>query len=458
MKAQASVWFSRLVMGLALTACFSSSRGLAQKLVGPLPPARGDVVEPSIAKCDKDAADYYNTAYMSARDSVTRSQIETLDYPEIVATQKRKLKACVQKLDARTFAGENLLQLVRKYVEVGDHDAESAAFNRYMSAPGMTDSTRVRALLAMVEYYASSPTAPLQHSETYSDQLDAAPNVAFRMKHRAHEMLFSRYQQSDIDLGSQKHALAVIKLARNVKAQVRSQAHPDIAPDGIDAAELMTMYQTAANVDGNFGRELSALTLLEEARRDHPEISAALLDSAFRSTVSRLKLTGQQASAVESEHWFSAPDGMRSAKFAGNVTVLGFTAHWCPPCKKSYVPLAAMSDSLSALGARFMFVTTYYGFVGSKRNLTADQERDATRLYYQNRKITFPVAMLGDGYDSVKFERGEMPPAFGAYFLEQIPQSVIIDRHGKIRRIILGWDAANSERIPALVNALLREK
>ena len=96
MKAQASVWFSRLVMGLALTACFSSSRGLAQKLVGPLPPARGDVVEPSIAKCDKDAGDYYNTAYMAARDSVTRSQIETLDYPEIVATQKRKLKACVQ--------------------------------------------------------------------------------------------------------------------------------------------------------------------------------------------------------------------------------------------------------------------------------------------------------------------------------------------------------------------------
>ena len=117
-----------------------------------------------------------------------------------------------------------------------------------------------------------------------------------------------------------------------------------------------------------------------------------------------------------------------------------------------------MYDSMSSSGAQFMFMTTQYGKFGRKRNLKAEAERAETRPYYHSKHITFPVAMPGDGFDPARFAQRSMPSAFASYFLEQIPQSVIVDWHGNIRRIIVGWDPANSVRLPARLSTLLLEK
>ena len=79
--------------------------------------------------------------------------------------------------------------------------------------------------------------------------------------------------------------------------------------------------------------------------------------------------------------------------FGGDVTLIGFTAHWFPPCHATYAPLQAMSDSLSGRGLRVVFATEFYGYVGSKRGLNEAQEFDATREYYPANRERLPVLL-----------------------------------------------------------------
>ena len=105
---------------------------------------------------------------------------------------------------------------------------------------------------------------------------------------------------------------------------------------------------------------------------------------------------------------------------------------------------------MKRLGKRFakqpfqvVFYTQLYGYFGADKNLTAEVERD--RKYFADYGFNVPIAI---GTNSVE----------EAYKVGGIPQINVIDKSGKIRLVMVGYDDANEEKLAAFIKSLLAEK
>jgi thiol-disulfide isomerase/thioredoxin len=146
----------------------------------------------------------------------------------------------------------------------------------------------------------------------------------------------------------------------------------------------------------------------------------------------------------------------------GAVTLLEFTAHWCGPCKESYPGVKRLLAKYGPQGFRVVLATELYGYFGAERPLTAEVEFEKDREYWAHEGLNVPVA-VGDarplpvrgadgGYISTR------NPNDAAYEVGGIPQIHLIDKHGRIRLIMVGYDDANEASMAALIEKLLKEK
>jgi thiol-disulfide isomerase/thioredoxin len=144
---------------------------------------------------------------------------------------------------------------------------------------------------------------------------------------------------------------------------------------------------------------------------------------------------------------------------AGHVTLLEFTAHWCGPCKESYPGVKRLLSKYGPQGFRVVLATELYGYFGAERNLTPDQEFERDRDYFKKEGLDAPVAVadrLTEVVDGRTVYRRN--PNDGAYLVGGIPQIHLIDRQGRIRLIMVGYDEANEARLAAILEGLLAEK
>ncbi len=81
--------------------------------------------------------------------------------------------------------------------------------------------------------------------------------------------------------------------------------------------------------------------------------------------------------------------------------------------------------------------------------LTPSAELAELRTYFtQEHTLACPIAVAdnpGDGLD----------PIAQAYHVYAIPETLIVDRHGLVQRILLGWDDGNDKRVDDAVGAAL---
>ncbi|MGV3710160.1 MAG: TlpA family protein disulfide reductase [Gemmatimonas sp.] len=442
----------RVAGAMMISAVFSANVGAQQGTVG-----IADVTGASVQECNADAKRWYDQSYKASTDSAAAGTARPLDFRAIVARRREQLGNCVLKLDANSLHGEEALALARALADARGYDRALETTRRYLKESVSSDSARAVVLQSMINRIRETDITSVREAEPYVSMIDALPRTFVIPKIAAHESVFRTYQTIEDDSNVHKHATAIIALARNVKAHVKTKEAPAIPPDKVDAGLLLVTYMSAAIVDGNFGRESQGAKLLDQGRREHPEIDAKYFDAIATPILTRSALIGKPARGIASTRWFNAPAGTSAFDFSGRVTLLGFTAHWCQPCHLTYAPMQTIADSLGPKGVQVAFVTEFFGYVGGKRGLNEQQEMDATRAYYEARKIRFPIAMLGEPVLEKNPTRA-IGGAFLEYGIQQIPQTVIIDRKGIVRRILVGWDPANSERIPAYLHALLREK
>jgi hypothetical protein len=101
--------------------------------------------------------------------------------------------------------------------------------------------------------------------------------------------------------------------------------------------------------------------------------------------------------------------------------------------------------------------TGVYGFIGTRRPLTPEEEVAADNEYFgKEHALPFPVAI---NVDAPITKPGEFGPALDrSYRVGGIPQIMIIDKHGVIRQIVTGWDQGNTQRFIDYIGTLLAEK
>jgi peroxiredoxin len=119
----------------------------------------------------------------------------------------------------------------------------------------------------------------------------------------------------------------------------------------------------------------------------------------------------------------------------GKVVVLNFWGSWCQPCVEEAPALDRLQKHIASRNALVLGVA-------------ADVDDGPYRKFLQDQHITFPTYRD----PATKDNRSAIAESYGT---TMVPETYIIDRHGKIARKIIGFQQWDSPEMLAYFDALL---
>jgi len=133
-----------------------------------------------------------------------------------------------------------------------------------------------------------------------------------------------------------------------------------------------------------------------------------------------------------------AGTGLDLHRFAGKVVYLDFWASWCAPCRQSFPWMQALESTYQNQGLAVVAVNVDHN--------RADAERFLDMFASDSQRVNFPIVFDPQG-DLAK-----------QYKVVGMPTSVLIDRHGVVRFVHVGFQAAARNAYEQQVRQLLAEK
>lgn len=358
-------------------------------------------------------------------------------YSAVQAEAVRAAKECGAKFSVDRTPSAQLIDLIGLYSFTGDTSNRRRATERVLAATDLPPRQHGQALaLAMSEEIsrAGNSFGIIDGAERVIARIDALPDSLADIKMNAHASLLGRYEYLDVNEGLRTHATALIDLGRRLRNQ----------------NAMINGYSSLARAAADRLQPDSALTILDNAER---ELGADKVGPRFVDFRQRYALIGTKAAPVTGEWWLNAPGTPAPVTPGdGRVRLVEFTATWCVPCKNSYPGLRALGERFRGTAFEGVMVTSLYGYLGDRHNLTPEQEVEADRGYFtQEHALPFRVAI------NPPVKGGGQPKVDEDYRVGGIPQIAIIDKRGMIRQIVTGWDQGNTRRIGDLIERLLKE-
>lgn len=387
--------------------------------------------------CVKTARDFVLTQ-QRALPKVTTEAIRKIEIDKIALA-----RTCAAQFAPATIPDAQLPALIALYGEADQPTLAQTTIARALTAKTTPAPIRAEVLAQAVTSGLRAPKSAARNAklERYVDDLDALArnnDALLDIVVGTHSRMNAYYRGDDIDDGIIKHSTWLITRAKTFTPVQRTQYGSHIVSAHINMAEALA----------GRGKNNEARALLASARSTWSDVrnAVAMLDPV----IARYALIGTVAAPITAPRWLNAPPNT-TMPMTGEVTLLEFTAHWCLPCKESYPGVKRLLAKYSSQGFRVVMATELYGYFGMDRPLTAEVEFERDRKYFADEGLDVPIA-VGDLSTSVD------NPNDAAYKVGGIPQIHLIDRQGRIRLIMVGYDDANEAYLESLIVQLLREK
>ena len=161
---------------------------------------------------------------------------------------------------------------------------------------------------------------------------------------------------------------------------------------------------------------------------------------AIDAAVLRMKMYGMSAPAVEELEYIDMPN-LNLSDLKGKVVMLDFMAHWCVECIESIPSINSLQEKYASQGLKVIGVTKYYGFFGSKQDISPVEELAKLKEFKAQRQIKYGLLL-------------STPKALEDYGITALPTTVLIDKKGKIRFAETGY---NKQRVEKIIAMLINE-
>lgn len=395
--------------------------------------------------CVKAARDFALTQQRAVKQ-LTSEIVRKIEADKVAMAQK-----CAAQFGVATVPETDLPPLIALYGEAAQPDLAKAALTRALASKTMPVTSRAEVLAQAVSTGLREPKSDERNArlERYVDELDRLPGDLLEIKLGTHARMNGYYRGDDIDDGIIKHSTWLIERAKTFTPEQRVQHGSTIISAHINMAEAVA----------GRGDNPRALTLLKAARTGWGDIRNA--DRMLDPVMARYALVGTLGAPITAPRWLNAPANTTIA-MPGAVTLLEFTAHWCGPCKESYPGVKRLLAKYGSRGFRVVLATELYGYFGAERPLTPEAEFERDREYWAHEGLNVPVAVEDQRKPPVRGADGNYTyfdnPNDKAYEVGGIPQIHIIDKQGRIRLIMVGYDDANEKSLATLIEKLLKEK
>lgn len=405
------------------------------------------------AQCTKAARDF-TAAGQKAAAPLTRAKLDTIE-----ADKREMAKTCAAKIDLAALDARAAIDMIELYGETGEADKAAAAMAAALARTDLTPALHADVLVQAVLAGLREPKSDARNArlEQFVDQLDALGPSVFDQQFIAHSRMNGYYRGDDIDAGIIKHSTWMMKAADRFTPAQHKKLDVSVA----------AAHTYIAEAYAGQGMAEKALAILRDGVSKYGGIELrpglTVKEAYFDEEIARLEIVGRPASAILAPQWFNRPAGTTSMALPGHVTLLEFTAHWCGPCRESYPGINRLRAKYAAEGFQVAFVTQLYGYFGAERDLAPAVEIARDRDYFAEHKLGDVPVAIGTKVD-VKIVNGKVEyipakdPNDVAYHVTGIPQIHLIDKHGNIRLIMIGYDDANEPRLAKMIEDLLKER
>jgi thiol-disulfide isomerase/thioredoxin len=358
------------------------------------------------------------------------------DKPRIAA-------ACLARWPLAATHGVDLLDLAKLYGEADRHEQARAAIEKRLAEPGLTDAERGDALDAWITAAQRGSRAEenrprsIRAAEEVAPRLEKLGDGATWQKLIAYRWLNS-YYRGDADENGKVFQAATRFMELFAKLDAARQR------DSEAQFGLYCTYENLAGVYSSRGDNGRAMSLLREGL---DKLANPGFNKGLRKALLHYELVGKPAPFIEAPYWLNTPPAGHRVDFKGKVTIVEFTAHWCIPCQQTYPELTKLDRRYSGRGAQFLMATALYGYFGKDHGLSPESELATDRKYYvDHHKLTLPIAIAAKSSEDSNSQ---------AYGIQAIPELVVIDQKGIVRRFLMGLGPSEESALTALLDELL---
>jgi thiol-disulfide isomerase/thioredoxin len=419
----------------------------------PQAPAQVAAAAPvSPADCLKEARDF------TARRQKELAPLTQDKFNQITTDKVAMQKACAAQFDGKTLSPSHTIDLAELYADMGNVDAATTLANGVRQNAAATRADVARAIVLQINNMLREPKGDERNAriEKQVDELDALGPAAFEQQVNAHARMNGFYRGDDIDAGIIKHSTWLINASKTFTPEQRTTFGGTIASAHVNMAQAWAgqgMTDKALSLLRDGDTKWGALEL-------RPGMTTR--ETYFTPEIERLALVGLPGAAITAPTWFNGP-ASKTLDLAGKVTLLEFTAHWCGPCRESYPGVNRLRTKYGPAGFQVVLATQLYGYFESERNLAPEAEIARDKTYFAHHELSDVPLAIGNKVNikvvngKVEYDPGKDPNDVN-YRVGGIPQIHLIDKTGKIRLIMVGYDDANEASLAKMIETLLTEK